>query len=44
VAVDITKRVEVADLVKKAIDTYGKIDVLVNNASNSPLMWISMRS
>ena len=32
VTVDVTKRSEVEDLVKKAIDTYGRIDVMVNNA------------
>ena len=32
VAVDVTKRSEVEGLVKKAIDTYGRIDVMVNNA------------
>jgi NADP-dependent 3-hydroxy acid dehydrogenase YdfG len=37
VAVDVTKRAEVEDLVKKAVDTYGKIDVLVNNAGIMPI-------
>lgn len=37
VAVDVTKRAEVEALVKKAIDTYGKIDVLVNNAGIMPI-------
>ncbi len=32
VTVDVTKRSEVEGLVKKAIDTYGRIDVMVNNA------------
>jgi NADP-dependent 3-hydroxy acid dehydrogenase YdfG len=32
VTVDVTKRAEVEGLVKKAIDTYGRIDVMVNNA------------
>ncbi len=37
VTVDVTKRAEVGGLVKKAIDTYGKIDVLVNNAGIMPI-------
>ena len=37
VAVDVTKRAEVEGLVKKAADTYGKIDVLVNNAGIMPI-------
>ena len=32
VTVDVTKRAEVEGLVKKAVDTYGRIDVMVNNA------------
>ena len=32
VTVDVTKRAEVEGLVQKAIDTYGRIDVMVNNA------------
>jgi NADP-dependent 3-hydroxy acid dehydrogenase YdfG len=32
VTVDVTKRAEVEGLVRKAIDTYGRIDVMVNNA------------
>ena len=30
--VDVTKRAEVEGLVKKAVDTYGRIDVMMNNA------------
>ena len=37
VTVDVTKRDEVADLVQKAVDTYGRIDVLVNNAGMMPI-------
>jgi NADP-dependent 3-hydroxy acid dehydrogenase YdfG len=37
VTVDVTKRAEVEGLVQKAIDTYGKIDVLVNNAGLMPI-------
>ena len=37
VAVDVTKRAEVDGLVKKAADTYGKIDVLVSNAGIMPI-------
>jgi NADP-dependent 3-hydroxy acid dehydrogenase YdfG len=34
--VDVTKRAEVEGLVQNAVDTYGKIDVLVNNAGIMP--------
>jgi NADP-dependent 3-hydroxy acid dehydrogenase YdfG len=37
VAVDATKRAEVEGLVTKAIDTYGRIDVLLNNAGIMPI-------
>ena len=37
VEVDVTKRAEVEGLVKRAIDTYGKIDVLWNNAGIMPI-------
>jgi NADP-dependent 3-hydroxy acid dehydrogenase YdfG len=37
VEVDVTKRADVEGLVKKAIDTYGKIDVLWNNAGIMPI-------
>jgi NADP-dependent 3-hydroxy acid dehydrogenase YdfG len=37
VTVDVTKRAEVEGLVEKTVDTYGKIDVLVNNAGIMPI-------
>ena len=37
VAVDVTKRAEVEGLVKQAIDTYGKVDVMWNNAGIIPI-------
>jgi NADP-dependent 3-hydroxy acid dehydrogenase YdfG len=37
VTVDVTKQAEVEALVQKAIDTFGKIDVLVNNAGIMPI-------
>lgn len=37
VTVDVTNRAEVESLVQKAIDTYGKIDVLVSNAGIMPI-------
>jgi NADP-dependent 3-hydroxy acid dehydrogenase YdfG len=37
VKVDVTRRAEVEALVQKAIDTYGSIDVLVNNAGIMPI-------
>jgi NADP-dependent 3-hydroxy acid dehydrogenase YdfG len=37
VTVDVTKRTDVEGLVKKAVDTYGKIDVLMNNAGIMPI-------
>ena len=37
VTVDVTNRAQVAGLVAKAIDTYGRIDVLVNNAGIMPI-------
>ncbi len=42
VTVDATKRAEVESLVNKAIDTYGKIDVLVNNAGIMPIAPLSL--
>ena len=36
VAVDVTKQAEVKGLVQKTVDTFGKIDVLVNNAGIMP--------
>jgi len=37
VTVDVTNRAQVGDIVQKAIKTYGKIDVLVNNAGIMPI-------
>jgi NADP-dependent 3-hydroxy acid dehydrogenase YdfG len=37
VPVDVTKRAQVEGLVQKAVDTFGKIDVLVNNAGIMPI-------
>ena len=37
VTVDVTNRAEVESLVQKAVDTYGKIDVLVSNAGIMPI-------
>jgi NADP-dependent 3-hydroxy acid dehydrogenase YdfG len=37
VKVDVTRQAEVKALVQKAIDTYGKIDVLINNAGIMPI-------
>ncbi|MGH9417842.1 MAG: SDR family oxidoreductase [Terriglobales bacterium] len=37
VAVDVTKRAEVEGLLKKAVDAYGRVDVLVNNAGIMPI-------
>jgi NADP-dependent 3-hydroxy acid dehydrogenase YdfG len=37
VTADVTKRSDVESLVKKAVDTFGKIDVLVNNAGIMPI-------
>ena len=42
VSVDVTKRVEVEALVQKAVDTYGRIDVLVNNAGIMPIAPLSL--
>ena len=42
VSVDVTNRAQVDALVQKAIDTYGKIDVLVNNAGIMPIAPLSL--
>ena len=42
VLVDATNRVQVEALVQKAIDTYGKVDVLVNNAGIMPIAPLSL--
>lgn len=42
VSVDVTNRAQVEALVQKAIDTYGKIDVLVNNAGIMPIAPLSL--
>jgi NADP-dependent 3-hydroxy acid dehydrogenase YdfG len=42
VTVDVTKRAEVDGLVQKAMDTYGKIDVLMNNAGIMPIASLAL--
>ena len=42
VSTDVTDRVQVEALVQQAIDTYGKIDVLVNNAGIMPIAPLSL--
>jgi NADP-dependent 3-hydroxy acid dehydrogenase YdfG len=42
VPVDVSKRADVEALVQKAIDTYGKIDVLWNNAGVMPIAPLSL--
>ncbi len=42
VPVDVTNRAQVEALAQKAIDTYGKIDVLVNNAGIMPIAPLSL--
>ena len=42
VSVDVTSRTQVEVLVQKAIDTYGKIDVLVDNAGIMPIAPLSL--
>src|ERR1700757_2396348 len=36
-AVDVTKRVEVEALIKGAVESFGRVDVLVNNAGVMPI-------
>jgi NADP-dependent 3-hydroxy acid dehydrogenase YdfG len=42
VSVDVTSRAQVEALIQKAIDTYGRIDVLVNNAGIMPIAPLSL--
>lgn len=42
VSVDVTNRAEVEALAQKAADTYGKVDVLVNNAGIMPIAPLSL--
>jgi NADP-dependent 3-hydroxy acid dehydrogenase YdfG len=42
VTVDVTNRAEVEDLVKRAVDMFGRIDVLVNNAGIMPIAPLSL--
>ncbi len=43
VTVDVTKQAEVDRLVQKAIDSYGSIDVLINNAGIMPIAPLALR-
>src|SRR5437588_7904997 len=36
-ATDVTKRAEVEALIRKAVDTFGRVEVLVNNADIMPI-------
>jgi NADP-dependent 3-hydroxy acid dehydrogenase YdfG len=36
-ATDVTKRAEVESLIRRAVDTFGRVDVLVNNAGIMPI-------
>jgi NADP-dependent 3-hydroxy acid dehydrogenase YdfG len=42
ISTDVTDRVQVEALVQQAVDTYGKIDVLVNNAGIMPIAPLSL--
>lgn len=39
-ATDVSKREDVFDLVKFTVDTYGRVDVLVNNTGIMPLVFL----
>ena len=41
-AVDVTNRVEVEALIKGAVETFGRVDVLVNNAGIMPIAPINL--
>jgi NADP-dependent 3-hydroxy acid dehydrogenase YdfG len=41
-AVDVTKRAEVEALIKGAVDTFGRVDVIVNNAGIMPIAPIQL--
>ncbi len=41
-AVDVTKRVEVEALIKGAVESFGRVDVLVNNAGIMPIAPIQL--
>src|SRR3979411_2315287 len=36
-ATDVTKRAEVEALIRKAVDSFGRVDVLINNAGIMPI-------
>src|SRR5438874_13823238 len=40
-ATDVTKRAEVEALIRRPLDTFGRVDVLVNNAGIMPIAPIS---
>ncbi|HEV2273723.1 MAG TPA: SDR family oxidoreductase [Acidobacteriaceae bacterium] len=43
VTADVTRQAEVDRLVQKAVDTYGRIDVLINNAGIMPIAPLALR-